>query len=184
MSSPVLPPRPFQSGLYLSLGLLPSSRRHRKRPRSRGFPSSLRSARRVSRPLGGLLRFRLCWLVSSGCHVQGSRCPTGSPSPGRQTGVWHARSVPGVLAAVPGALLALLQTASVGLHRRICTATGGWPADNPRSLAFPRRTAARSLRAAIAPHASSLRGERAARGYHGPMPEPVTGRFLVRTWCA
>jgi hypothetical protein len=71
---------PFDAELYLP-GFRPSSRYHRVRPLSTGVPKlPLRSAHRLSQPLGGLLRPRLRGLVPSRNHVQGSSRPGASPS--------------------------------------------------------------------------------------------------------
>lgn len=62
----------------------PSLRRHRKHPLDRdGFHPSLRSALRFSQPPDGSRHFRLCRLVSSRCHIQGSSVQ-GLPSPHSQ----------------------------------------------------------------------------------------------------
>jgi hypothetical protein len=54
-------------------GFRPSSRHHRKRPLVRELPIfPLRSVLRFSQPPDGLLRFRLCGLIASRSHVQGS----------------------------------------------------------------------------------------------------------------
>jgi hypothetical protein len=71
---------PFGSEHYLP-GFRPSSRYHRARPLDTAAPTlPLRSALRLSQPLGGLLRPRLCGLVPSRNHVQGSSRPGVSPS--------------------------------------------------------------------------------------------------------
>jgi len=62
--------------------------------RLRGVQPPLRSAHRFSQPLDGLLRFELCGLLSSRCHVQGSSTsPIGSASPNRQTPHMIAKSI-------------------------------------------------------------------------------------------
>jgi hypothetical protein len=62
----------------------PSLRRHRKHPPNRaGFHPALRAALRFSQPLDGSRHFRLCELVSSRCHIQGSSVQ-GFPSPHSQ----------------------------------------------------------------------------------------------------
>lgn len=74
-------PSPFGTGLAC-LGFRPHRDFTEKRPLSAKVPGpSLRSALRLSQPLGGLLRSSARRLVSSRCHVQGSSRSGASPSP-------------------------------------------------------------------------------------------------------
>jgi hypothetical protein len=70
-SSEFLRPRARPFG-HCCPGFLPSSRHHRRRLHTWDFQAPLRSVLGFSQPLDGLLRHRLCGLVSSRSHVQGS----------------------------------------------------------------------------------------------------------------
>jgi hypothetical protein len=69
-----LSPGPLLSSRHRpAVGFLPSSRRPRRCPLVAGAPNRpLRSVPRFLQPLDGLLHLRLCGLISSRCHVQGS----------------------------------------------------------------------------------------------------------------
>lgn len=66
-------------GFSALIATAPKASTTREAPIPRFVPPTGFSAR------DGLLRSRFCRRVSSHCHVQGSFCSTGSPSPGRWT---------------------------------------------------------------------------------------------------